>query len=156
MSGRYVRALFGEVKDMTNRKKIQIYCGESLAAVLAGYDGERSARLNAVADRYLKMVRDACPALTEAEWMAIIDVGNGIFLDMQGISLLWAAIEDAAEDKVGEKWGVDNILALAEKFRALPLAGKIAVGEIVEKMWDTPDRMDRAALEAAGARIAGE
>lgn len=136
--------------------KLSIYIGPPLAAVLEGAEERgKSARINEVAARYLEMRRQETPALAEAEWCAICDVLNGTLLDSTSIRLLWAEIEDAALDGVGQKWGID-LRALAIELKELRYSQLVAIAEVVERFWRTPPsegQGHREMLVSAGARM---
>lgn len=141
-------------KDSTTSKrgeKLSVYAGEPLALVLVGHDENRSGRINTVCDRYLAVVAAHCPKMSEDEWMAACDALNGACLrDDASIRFVWAEIADCAG--LGEKWSIDQF-ALAQRLRAMPLAEKVALIEVVERFWSRCDLDSREALKLAGAQI---
>lgn len=85
--------------------------------------------------------RDACPAMSQSEWLALADANNGATVDYSGgfehpISGVTLNLADAAPELDG-KWGVDCV-EIAQKIRAMPLAQQFAVFEVVRRFWRTP------------------
>lgn len=72
--------------------------------------------------------------LSEPEAMLIIDSLNGSLLDTSSYRLLWAEIDDALDDGLAEKWGIDGF-ALVAKLRALSPAQAMAVIDAGERWW---------------------
>lgn len=135
-------------------QRLSVYAGEPVRRVLAGHGGNRSARLNTVADRYLQIVARDGPQWTRAEWSAVCDALNGCWLaDEAGIRLIWAEVADADRlNGLGGKWDVDAS-ALARQIRAMPHGQRVALAEIVERFWTYCGRETEDALRLAGARI---
>lgn len=136
-------------------ERFTIYAGEPVAGILAGYEDNRSGRINQVAADYRILIREATPEFDASEWQAIADVLNGSFVaDEAGLKLIWASIADSAEDGIGEKWGVD-VEALAQRVRALKLPQLIAMREVVARFWDSDDGSTDSVdlLRQCGARI---
>ena len=138
-------------------KKISIYAGDPIEWALRGYEDNRSGRLNEVCSRYQQIMRDATPRWTEQEWCAVCDALNGYWMsgvsDEASLRLYWAEIEDADRlNGLGDKWGIDA-QALAREIRELPMAGKIAVAEVVGRFWQAPQLQTTEALQQAGAAL---
>lgn len=137
---------------MTTDTKLSIYAGEPLALALAGYAEGRSARVNTVCARYLGLVAEFVPTFTRAEWSAICDALNGVWLrDEHSLRFSWAEIADC--EGLGAQWGIDQE-ALAIRVRELDLARTIALVETVERFWLRCDLPTDEALKQAGARLA--
>lgn len=137
-------------------ERFTIYAGVPIAGILAGYEDNRSGRINQVAADFLLLVPELAPEFTAAEWQAITDVLNGTVLDNEAsLKLAWASVADSAEDGIGEKWGVD-VEALAQRVRALKLPQLIALREIVARFWVSNDgSVDNVELlRRCGAKVA--
>jgi hypothetical protein len=137
-------------------EKFAIYAGEPMASVLAGYDTERSARINQVCAEWRDLIQAAAPdTLTEAQWCAIVDACNGTMIDDEHTwRMMWAELACAPE--TCEKWGIDQA-ATVETLRAMTWPQLLAIRETVRGYWVAVAGADptshRAALEAAGAKI---
>lgn len=132
-------------------RRLSLYVGPPLRALLDERGGESEAHgspagggvsgiVNTVADRYRECLRRSVPVLTEAEWMAVADALNGVWLagDASHLAVVWAEIEDTDRlNGLGAKWGIDA-LALARRLRELPYAGLLAVVDVVERLWQDP------------------
>lgn len=139
-------------------EKLSVYVGEELALVLAGFDDNRSARINQVCGRYRAILRDAVPTLAYGEWMLCCDALNGIDLADSAVGFVWAEIHDAIDlDGLDTKWKVDGA-ALVAVIRALPLAGRWALLDVVDAFWDQSANISDAEvlLRFVGAKIAAE
>jgi hypothetical protein len=140
--------------------KASIYLGEPLRAALSatGDDesetGNRSGRINNIAERYNEIITSAMPEFTKGEWCAIFDANNGGMGlgGLRDIQLGWANVADSPE--MDEKWSIDHI-ELARRMRDLSLVGKIAVGEATERFWGHYQLPTDEALAKAGVRITG-
>lgn len=121
-----------------NENKLSIYAGPPVRRVLEQANQEnRSARLNAVCERYEAIVADELQrvAFTYAEWYAICDVENGTYMGDHGWQSSWANMMDSPE--MDAKWDIDHE-HLGSRLRALSLAGRCAVAEVVERFWSSP------------------
>lgn len=137
-----------EEKPKFRGERLSIYAGEPLALVLGGHDENRSGRVNQVCARYLAIVADSQPRWSQAQWSAVCDALNGCWLgDDLSLRYLWAEVADT--QGLGDKWGIDQD-ALVRELREMPMAGKVAVVELVERFWAHCDRDTSAALAAAG------
>jgi hypothetical protein len=130
---------------MASAKRQSIYIPEKIQEILATYaygdESSISGTIAAIIDRYRAITADATPELPANEWMAICDVlnGCGMLLAAGGgrhdqAPMAWASIADSEQDGLGKKWNVD-CRGLAEKIRMLPLAGRIAVWDVVARFW---------------------
>lgn len=143
-------------------KRISIYMPTTIREYLMAYGAENSlsGSIATLMGRYKAITAEAVPELTEPEWSAIVDAlnGCGAWLSAGGhdpASFVWAEVADSAPDGLGEKWGVD-CPALAERLKALPLAGRVAVWDVAARFWASPrlnEASTRELLLAAGARI---
>lgn len=101
--------------------------------------GERlSGRIGIIVERYRQIVADHCPDLSRNEWMACMDVMNGMFTGMgdpTAPKFIWASVDDACSmEGLDKKWEIDGPV-LVKKLRALDTAGAIAVAEIGRRFW---------------------
>src|SRR5579885_2908554 len=99
--------------------RLRINAGAPIQAALrAGGNEFPSARLNAIAERYLAIVEEQRPPLSRQEWMAISDALEGAALDelrltgdRVGIPIWTTIAVDIADadwfSGLGEKWGID-------------------------------------------------
>lgn len=135
-------------------EKLSIYAGEPMALILAGFGENRSGRLNTVCDRYLQIVAHDGPTWTLAQWSAVCDALNGIWLsDEASVRYAWAEVADADRlNGLGPKWGVDAV-ALVEQIRTMTHGQRVALIEIVERFWQRTDLPTAEALKSAGAKI---
>lgn len=118
-------------------RKLGIYMSEPLEALISGRQemDSLSGRLSTVAERYAWIIEEHKPELTEAEWNACRDSLNGTFLkDMFTLKLVWANVDDADDDGLGEKWGIDA-KALARRIREMKPAELVSLVESVEAWW---------------------
>lgn len=131
-------------------ERYTVYAGEPLATVLAGYDDNRSGRVNQICSEWLNMIELAMPELSEQEWLAIIDITNGVAIsDDDTLRLLWAEVADSADECA--KWESDQ-QALEGKLRGMPMASLYALRETVEQYWSIRHDCDtdRDALRRIG------
>ncbi len=134
-------------------ERLSIYAGVPLALVLGGHDENRSGRVNEVCDRYLAIVADSQPRWSQAQWSAVCDALNGCWLrDGDSLRFLWAEVADT--EGLGQKWGIDQD-ELVRELREMPMAGKVAVVELVERFWANSHLDTPAALTAAGVVLRG-
>lgn len=121
--------------------------------------GERiqslSDRANLVLARYGSETALECPALTEAEWSAICDACNGLWMDasIDAERYLYAEVSDC--EGLGDKWRVDQS-ALVAKLQQLSTVQCWAVADVVAQFWARAALQEgtREALERSGAKIA--
>lgn len=135
-------------------ERLTIYAGEPLASVLAGWEDNRSGRVNAIAAAYRVFVEELTPVFRIEEWCALADVANGAVLDeIRHLRLFWASVADSEPDQVGLKWGVD-LQALSAAVRELPLPDLLAMREILDRFWNAEPggRSTEDLLRACGAR----
>lgn len=137
-------------------EKFAIYAGEPMASALAGYESERSGRINRICADWRDLISAAVPTLTEAQWCAVIDATNGTMIDDDmTMRHLWAEVADARE--ICEKWGIDQAATVAA-LRALTWAELVALRETVRRYWLSVEAGAQShgdALRQAGARIGG-
>lgn len=135
-------------------ERLTIYAGEPLASVLAGWEDNRSGRVNAIADAYREFVDHLVPVLDIKEWCALADVANGFATyEITQLRVFWASVADSGPDGLAEKWGVD-LDALAAKVRALPMPQLLAMREVLDRFWnaDPGSHTTESLLRACGAR----
>lgn len=100
--------------------------------------GDRSAAVSRMIERYAEVARRHLPEFSEAEWSLLREALNG-WLAEPAASVGWLAlgVRDAiALDGLDEKWGVDGP-ALIARLEALDYAGCCAVLDAVERWWVT-------------------
>lgn len=134
-------------------KKISIYLGAPLERLLAERQSDvqqPTTVVNAVADRYLQVVRRSLPALTSNEWMLVFDALNGLITwdSADRLAAIYANISDVIRvDGLDRKWSVDGP-ALVQKLRALSYGETIALVDVAERFWA---RFGNQPVEIAGA-----
>jgi hypothetical protein len=140
---------------MPAENKISIYAGPAVQALLADRrPGDRSRALNTVVERYVEVVRRTMPALSLAQWCAVIDCLYGATLDTIGLRGIAMSLAD--EPELAEKWNID-LVALVQRVQAMSFAEVVGLAEVVERFLEVDDRPTehmRTRLEAFGARIA--
>lgn len=72
--------------------------------------------------------------LSEPEASLIVDALNGSFIELTLAQLLEWEIEEALQDGLAEKWGVDGE-ALVEKLKDYSLLQKMAICDSAEQFW---------------------
>lgn len=125
--------------DNSQARRVTIYAGPPIEELLDGFDGNRSGRLNSVAERYLLIVAAEIGRMdfSAAEWSAIFDVLNGCQIEAAGSPdwrLSWAAVADSPE--VNAKWGVSHT-SISARLQQLTDAGRAAVWEAAARFWAT-------------------
>lgn len=133
-TSKYRRSTIHIAAPIVDAIDLDIDAGESL-----------SGRIAVIVERYRQMVADHCPELSRNEWMACMDVMNGMFTGMGdpiSAKFLWASVDDAcSSDGLAEKWEIDGP-ALVKKLRALDTAGAISVAEIGRRFWSRASGRD--------------
>jgi dihydroxyacetone kinase len=132
-------------------EKFAIYFGEPLATATAGYEDQRSARVNLIAHEWLHIISDNVPNLSVPEWQAVMAATTSTALgDDAALKLLWATVADAGPEC--RPHGVDCD-ALAAKLRGLTVSQRYALRETLERAWHACDAGDdvSSALRSAGA-----
>lgn len=103
-------------------------------------EGNRSALIAKIVARYDEVVRRSIPILLEKEWMLCADALNGVWLSDEPRHVLWIDVEIADAIKLNRydtKWKVDGA-ALMKKISALDYAARLAVVDVVERLWCDP------------------
>lgn len=106
--------------------------------------GEMSALINRCHDRYRFILRRAVPALTEPEWMLLVDALMGTISEPAelGVAALAHGVADAiALERLDAKWAVDGAALLAT-LRALTPAEAVAVLDAAERFWPASGSVD--------------
>ena len=120
--------------------------------------GERiqslSDRTNLVLTRYGNEVSLACPSLSEAEWSAICDACNGLWMDTSVDAAKYVYIEVHDCEGLDDKWGIDQA-QLVDRLRQMSTIECWAVSDVVARFWARASLHEptREALEKAGAKI---
>jgi hypothetical protein len=129
-----------------------------------GQPDNYSSRVNSIIGRYMAIVLDAMPELSENEWLAICDANTGpAFVPMEmepsvendPARYAWMNVADSEPGYVKEAWGVDN-LELARKMKSMSFIEQCGVVEVIQKFWEKSDATHenyRAMLEACGAKL---
>ena len=125
-------------------KRTSIYIGSELTRLLNGRSdansGLRSTSgvLNAVADRYLEIVRRSLPTLTEGEWCLIWDSLNGVWAqDNAGLyvpGIIMGVSDSISLDALDQKWSVDG-KALLSKLHEMSFCNLVAIVDSAELFW---------------------
>src|SRR5574340_103430 len=103
-------------------------------------DGQRSAVLREIVQRYDEIVRRDAPELSEPEWKAVADALDGTILDSTTLRFAWAEVADADRiNGLGVKWGIDA-QALAARIRDLTQGQLTALVDRVERFWSAVSR----------------
>jgi hypothetical protein len=134
---------------VSEAKKRGIYFGEALQRLVderadaAGGLRSASGVVNAVADRYLEIVRRSCPVLSVPEWSLIFDSLNGVWAQDSAalyVGALAHGISDSiALDRLDQKWGVDGA-ALLRALNDCTFCQLVAVVDAAERFWAASDR----------------
>lgn len=114
-------------------EKFAIYFGEPLATGTAGYEDQRSARVNQIAHEWLEIVADSVPNLSASEWQAVMAATSSARLaDEATLNFVWAAVADAGTEC--SQHGVDSD-ELATKLRSLTVSERYALRETLQRIW---------------------
>jgi len=121
-------------------KAKNVYIGPALEALLADTrdddpdTGQRTRRINNIAERYRALIHSAMPTLTRNEWCAVMDANNGLGVigDLLTVMNAWMNVADSPE--LENKWEVD-LTRLTARLRQMSMAEKLAVGEAIERFW---------------------
>lgn len=141
-------------------RRTSIYLSDQAETALGPIAGESlSGRINSMLIRYDGIRREACPALSVAEWCAVCDVLNGAYVaaehtDSDPARYIWAEMADSPE--MGDKWDIDHPV-LVERLRGMSFAERCAVMEVATRFWRSPRLINEASnaelLVEAGANI---
>lgn len=133
--------------------RISIYAGRPLLAVLEGHDN-RSARINALAERYLYILDCDGLAFTPPEWLALCHALRDYCDDSNrspDLRLAWAEIANNRHH-ISDHWKIDGP-ALAKRLQEATAGQLVATIETVQRFWQHPDLPPEKALLMTGARI---
>lgn len=102
-----------------------------------GSQGDRSAVVSRMLERYAEVCGRSLPDLSEDEWSLIYAACQGWFVDTpQAVRYLPMEVADYAEDTDdGEGMDVHDLVA---KLEALDYAGRLAVVDAAERYWVRP------------------
>jgi hypothetical protein len=127
---------------MTMVDKTQIRFGPLAGAIEARTDGAPAATVRRDLERYYALLSLALASveLSTAEASLIVDALNGTAISLTTAQMLAAEIEDALEDGLAEKWGVDGA-ALVATIGAWTLAQRMAVLDACERFWISGSRV---------------
>jgi hypothetical protein len=127
-----------------------------LARAAPDEDGTPSERTVAIAadrdlHRYYYLLRLALPSFSEAEASLIVEALNGLLTEAHTARLVRANIQDAIEEGLAAKHGVDGDALLA-RLRALSEFEQMAIADAAERFWAGPYRKEDMgeALRAVG------
>lgn len=134
---------------MSDEKKRGVWFGPDLQKLVDERSdregGMRSASgvINAVADRYLAIIRRSTPTLSTGEWCLIFDALNGVW-DQDNAALYVGALAHGIHDHIDlnqadKKWDVDRA-ALMQKLGAYSFCQLTAIVDAAERFWVAPDR----------------
>lgn len=145
---------------MANKKTVYI---SDQAERIIGKDDDRgylSNRINSIVIRYGAICKRDCPEMTRGEWMACCDVLSRTVRDNVSesqdiVRFLWAEIQDAEQDGLGEKWGIE-CKTFGGRIKEMPYSSQCSIVEVVSRYWlnhNNPDGDSDQQLELAGARV---
>ena len=99
-------------------------------------EGNRSAAVSRMIERYAELAQRAMPDLTEAEWNLCRDALNGWFIDTaESIKFVpWEVADGIKLNGLDEKWKVDGP-ALVAKLEAMDFSALCALLDAVERWW---------------------
>jgi len=103
-------------------------------------EGSRSRLIAGLIARYDEVVRRSIPQLSEKEWMLVADALNGIWLLEEPRHVHYTELEIADGirlNKLDTKWEVDGD-ELLRKVHALDYARRLAIVDVVERLWCDP------------------
>ena len=101
-----------------------------------------SGRVSNLCSIALDAMREAIPAMSAAEWQALMDISNGHYRQSdravveQIDSFCYSVSESGME--CNDKWGV-NCVALARKLSGMTLIEQCAVMEVCRRFWVRSD-----------------
>lgn len=129
-------------------RNISIWMSDALESALKERtthddEGSRSALIAKLVARYDEAARRSVPKLLEKEWMLCADALNGVGLSNEPRHVLWIDIEIADAIKVNRydtKWKV-NGAALMKKISALDYAARLALVDVIERLWCDPQSL---------------
>lgn len=131
---------------MSDEKKRGVWFGPDLQRLVDERSdregGMRSASgvINAVADRYLEIIRRSTPVLSTGEWCLIFDALNGVWAQDHA-SLYVGALAHGVHDHIhlndaDKKWEVDGG-ALLQKLGTYSFCQLTAIVDAAERFWVT-------------------
>ncbi|MEJ5209462.1 hypothetical protein [Denitratimonas sp. CY0512] len=135
--------------------RFTLYLREGAEEVLAGFEKERSPRINQVVQDYMGFVEHLVPGLTAAQWRVLVDLVDGdpkMLEELRTVALLWGVVltqQDAAQAR-----GVDAS-ELAAHLRSFSDPEQRALREV---LWRVRARIEQGldfsvALQLAGAPV---
>jgi hypothetical protein len=96
--------------------------------------GSPNQQVREMVERYMWVMEESLPEVSEKELRLITDVTNGTYISRpEGAKMLWAEIAEA-EERYFEKWEVDRE-ELVEKARGWTAAECSAVLDWVDQFW---------------------
>jgi hypothetical protein len=140
-------------------EQISIYCSREICKVLntAPLGGDASNRIHEICDRYLEIVRQDMPSLSQSEWAALIDCLNSTLRNTQTIQHLEYGIRDAVDmDNLADRWCFDGD-DLCNRLGAMTYSQKAAIIEAVDRFWSEYGGKSveiAEALASVGANVA--
>lgn len=150
---------------MTTENKRGVWFGPQLQRLIDERadraSGKRSASgvINAVADRYLEIVRRSMPVFGVGEWCLIFDSLKGIWAQDHAalyVGALTHGISDSiALDRIDHKWAVDGA-ALVDMIEQCSFCARVAIVDAAERFWAAPDQPDAEGWRPRVAAIVGE
>lgn len=132
---------------MSDEKKRGVWFGPDLQRLVDERSdregGMRSASgvINAVADRYLEIIRRSTPVLSTGEWCLIFDALNGVWAQDHAalyVGALAHGIHDhIALSQADKKWQVDGPV-LMQKLGTYSFCQLTAIVDAAERFWVSP------------------
>jgi hypothetical protein len=138
---------------------VEVYVCEPVRRVIKTevFGRDPSSRIGQVCDRYLEVVAQDMPALSQNEWVALIDYYNGTDRGPISVQCLAHDVREGIEmDGLADRWEIDGD-DLCNRLLAMTFGQRTAIMEVIDRFWSEygGKSVDRAeALAAIGAKIA--
>ena len=99
-------------------------------------DSQISQTLETCAARYLSVIADSIPELTDREWCVVLDAAQAHVLteDISPERMIEAVKEAISSENLGRKWGIDD-QKLADTLSGASTAEQAGISEMVELYW---------------------
>lgn len=134
---------------MSDEKKRGVWFGPAVQKLVdersdrAGGKRSASGVINAVADRYLEIIRRSTPVLSTGEWCLIFDGLNGVWAQDHAalyVGALAHGIHDhIALNQADKKWQVDGPM-LMQKLGTYSFCQLTAIVDAAERFWVSPEK----------------
>lgn len=133
-----------------------IYLSDEVMPIIACDEARGfSSRLTGIITDWHSIIADAMPELTLNEWLFLMDMLNGVVLEVRHATFLANDVaESGLHDGLSEKFELDG-MKFAKTIDKLPLAGKIAIHDVAYRFWQRHGIVSdwTEVLTKCGARI---